>query len=75
MKYRIILPSSDSIYIKGSLFNINYNRTYKLFKKFEKETKEKLLDGIGYLLLELNDGILYTIGNNELGELGVIIKD
>jgi alpha-tubulin suppressor-like RCC1 family protein len=75
MKYRTILTSSDSIYIKGSLFNMNYNRTYKLFKKFENKTIEKLLVGIGHLVLELNDGTLYTMGNNEYGELGVITND
>ena len=75
MKYRTILTSSDSIYIKGSLFNMNYNRTYKLFKKFENKTIEKLLVGIGHLILELNDGTLYTMGNNEYGELGVITND
>ena len=75
MKYRTILTSSDSIYIKGSLFNMNYNRTYKLFKKFENKTIEKLLVGIGHLIIELNDGTLYTMGNNEYGELGVITND
>ena len=75
MKYRTILTSSDSIYIKGSLFNMNYNRTYKLFKKFKNKTIEKLLVGIGHLVLELNDGTLYTMGNNEYGELGVITND
>jgi len=75
MKYRTILTSSDSIYIKGSLFNMNYNRTYKLFKKFENKTIEKLLVGIGHIVLELNDGSLYTMGNNEYGELGVNTND
>ena len=70
MKYRIILTSANSIYIKGSLFNMNYNRTYKLFKTFDKNIKS-FFTGIGHLVIELEDGSLLTMGNNEYGELGL----
>ena len=70
MKYRIILRSVNSIYIKGSLFNMDYNRTYKLFKKFDKNIK-CFYTGICHIVLELEDGSLLTMGNNEYGELGL----
>ena len=69
MKYRILLTSSNSIYLKGSMFNMGYNRTYKLFKKFNQKI-EQFFTGIGHIILRLEDGKLLTMGNNEYGELG-----
>lgn len=66
----ILLSRDNSIFIKGILFNLEINTSYKLFKKFDSPIKD-LAFGNNHCLILFADNILIAFGHNEFGELGL----
>jgi alpha-tubulin suppressor-like RCC1 family protein len=67
----VILTEDNSIYVKGSNFNLEIFEKYKMtIEKFEKNIKYLCL-GKNHMLIFTADHNLFAIGDNEYGELGI----
>lgn len=66
----ILLSKDNSLFIKGTLFNLDIHISYKLFKHFDSEIKD-IAFGNNHCLVLLRDNILIAFGHNEFGELGL----
>lgn len=67
----LILTHDNSLYVKGLLFNLNLMNNYTLYKKFDFEILD-IYQGINHCLLLGEHNLLYGMGNNEYGELGIL---
>jgi alpha-tubulin suppressor-like RCC1 family protein len=67
----LFLTDDNSIYIKGSSYTLQILEKYKMVvEKFEKKIRY-LSVGKNHLLIFTDDQNLYSLGDNEYGELGV----
>jgi alpha-tubulin suppressor-like RCC1 family protein len=67
----VFLTQDNSIYIKGSSYTLEILEKYKMVvEKFEKKISYLSL-GKNHLLIFTEDKNLYSLGDNEYGELGV----